>query len=176
MPKNPAKASPFSIALSANAFREYSPALSRYLSKRVRRRDDTADLTQEIFERFLRVSAAEAIRNPLAYLFRIASHVVSDSLLKEENNVVVFDSDAVDSMSEMPSAVSENIPDRVQLAQELERALAQLPEMHQVVLLLAVRDGLSHAEVAAKTGLTISTVGLYVCEARARLRVALSTP
>lgn len=163
------------ISLAAAAFRKYSPGLHRYLSRRIRGSADVEDLTQEIFERFLRVTAADSIRNPQAYLFRIASHVVSDSLLEDEKCVVTYDSEAADEQTDNPAVTAPgDMSDQIALSQELHRALSQLPDMQRAVILLAIRDGLSHSEVARKTGLSVSTVGLYVCEARARLRVALS--
>ena len=163
------------ISLAAAAFRKYSPGLHRYLSRRIRGSTSVEDLTQEIFERFLRVTVADSIRNPQAYLFRIASHVVSDSLLRDERTVVMYDSEAADERTENPAVVApDDMSDQIALSQELQRALSQLPDMQRAVILLAVRDGLSHSEVARRTGLSVSTVGLYVCEARARLRSALS--
>jgi RNA polymerase sigma factor (sigma-70 family) len=163
-------------AVSATAaFRKYAPALHRYLLRRVRRGSDVADLSQEIFERFLRVPERDSIRHPQAYLFRIASHVVSDALLRDEQSVVSYDSQALDEAAEsLELATPDEMAERVGFAQELQFALSQLPDMHRAVILLAIRDGLSHREVACKTGLSVSTVGLYVCEARARIRAALN--
>jgi RNA polymerase sigma-70 factor (ECF subfamily) len=58
--------------------------------------------------------------------------------------------------------------------QRLDKALNQLPEAHQLVLLLVKRDGLSYAEAAAASGLSIHTIEKYVVEARARLRIILA--
>jgi len=174
MSKIRAKLSNAALATTVAAFRKYSPALHRYLSRRIRGRVEVADLSQEIFERFLRVTIADSIRNPQAYLFRIASHVVSDSLLKDEQDLVTYDSDAVDTLAEKGELVApDNVAEQIAFGQELQHALSLLPEMHRAVILLTVRDGLSHAEVARQTGLSVSTVGLYACEARARIRTIL---
>jgi RNA polymerase sigma factor (sigma-70 family) len=176
MPEVKIKLSRAAISLAAAAFRKYSPGLHRYLSRRIRESADVEDLTQEIFERFLRVTVADSIRNPQAYLFRIASHVVSDSLLRNEQSVVTYDSQVADEQADNPEvAAPHDMSDQIALSQVLHRALSQLPDMQRAVILLAVRDGLSHSEVACKTGLSVSTVGLYVCEARARIRAALSS-
>ena len=159
---------------AASIFRRYGPALRRYLLRRIRDGSEVADLSQEIFERFLRVQIVDAVRHPQAYLFRIASHVVSDALFRDERSVVTYDSAAVEAAGE---GIELAVPDdswRIGLAQELEQALAELPDMHRAVVLLAIRDGLSHKEVAEKTGLTVGTVGLYACEARARIRMSLN--
>jgi len=55
----------------------YGPRLRRFLAVRLRNADDVPDLAQEVFLRLLRVEWYESIRSPEAYLFTIASHVVS---------------------------------------------------------------------------------------------------
>ena len=168
------KRSPPVASAATAAFRRYAPALHRYLLRRIRHSTEVADLSQEIFERFLRVKVGDAVRYPQAYLFRIASHVVSDALTREEESCVSYDSEAVEAAGERGDLAAPDPSAAIGVAQELERAIAELPDMHRAVLLLAVRDGLSHREVAERTGLTLSTVGLYACEARARIRLHLS--
>jgi RNA polymerase sigma factor (sigma-70 family) len=164
--------------LASIAFREYAPRLHAYLMRRMHASADVPDLAMEVYERFLRVKRIDAVENPRAYLFRIASHVVGDARRLEAQNPVAYDSVAVESAANNPElATSDPIAERLDFAQELRevyRAIENLPAMHQAVLLLAVRDGLSHKEVAQRTGLTVSTVKLYVCEARARLRTLLN--
>lgn len=162
------------IGVVSIAFRQYAPRLHRYLIRRIRRPMDAQDLTQEIFERFLRTQHLDGVRHPEAYLFRIASHVVADSLSQDERSVVNFDSDIVEGADRsLEHARPDDLAEQLGLSQELQRGLQELPPMHAAVLLLAVRDGLSHKEVARRTGLSVSTVGLYVCEARARIRILL---
>lgn len=163
------------VSAIAAAFSKYAPALHRYLLRRIRRGSDVADLTQEIFERFLRVPLADSIKYPQAYLFRIASHVVSDALLRDEQALITYDSKTADKAAEnLELATPDDMSERMGFAQELQRVLTQLPDMHRAVILLSVRDGLSHKEVARRTGLSVSTVGVYVCEARARIRTILN--
>lgn len=159
------------------AFREYSARLHAYLMRRMHGGADTADLAMEVYERFLRVKRIDAIENPRAYLFRIASHVIGDARRLEARSPVTYDSETAESAADgLHCATGGDLSDRMSFTQELGQvyqAIEALPAMHQTVLLLAVRDGLSHKEVARKTGLTTATVKLYVCEARARLRTIL---
>jgi RNA polymerase sigma-70 factor (ECF subfamily) len=55
----------------------------------------------------------------------------------------------------------------------LDRALTQLPATHQLVLLLVKRDGMSYAEAAEASGLSVHTIEKYLVEARAQLRLRL---
>jgi RNA polymerase sigma factor (sigma-70 family) len=58
--------------------RTHGRQLRRFLSARMRgAAADVPDLAQEIFLRLLRIKDHDAIRNPQAYLFTVASHVLS---------------------------------------------------------------------------------------------------
>jgi DNA-directed RNA polymerase specialized sigma24 family protein len=88
-----------------------------------------------------------------------------------------YNSDAVDELTEKAEfATPDTLGEQLDLAQALQRvgeAMQELRPMHRAVLWMAVHDGLSHKEVARRTGLTVATVTLYVCEARAQLRSLL---
>jgi RNA polymerase sigma factor (sigma-70 family) len=171
--RNPKIARP-GVSLAALAFRKYAPALHRYIERRVRRPATALDLTQDIFERFLQIEDTDAVRNPQAYLFGIASHVVREAMFREDKSLVTYDSEAAEEAGERPDqALPDDMADRLALQQDLKRALAQLPAMHRVVLLLVKRDGLSYEEAARKTHLNVSTVTNYVFEARARVKILL---
>jgi RNA polymerase sigma factor (sigma-70 family) len=159
----------------AAAFQAYAPRLHAYVLKRLRRRADAADLTQEIFERFLRIDRLERVRQPLHYLFGIAANVVSDAQLARQKSPLTYDSEALPSLAARSSDGSVADPaDRLGLAQELESALALLPDTHRAVLLLVKRDGLSYEEAARALDLKVSTVTSYVFEARARMKQILT--
>lgn len=57
--------------------------LRRFFSARMRNAADVPDLVQEVFLRLLRVERHEAIRNPQAYLYTVASHVLHQHALRE---------------------------------------------------------------------------------------------
>lgn len=160
--------------LATLAFRKYAPELHRYIERRMRRRGSAPDLTQDVFERFLQVKDADAVRNPQAYLYGIASHVVREALFREEQTLVTFDSDAVRQTTEqLAHALPDDLAERLALEQDLEHALAVLPVMHRTVLLLVKRDGLSYEEAAEKTHLSVNVVTNYVFEARAKVKMIL---
>jgi RNA polymerase sigma factor (sigma-70 family) len=162
------------LSLAALAFRNYAPALHRYIERRMRRPGSALDLTQDIFERFLQIKDADAVRNPQAYLYGIASHVVREALFREDKSLVTYDSDAAEEAGDrLDHALPDDLAERLSLQQDLRRALAALPAMHRVVLLLVKRDGLSYEEAARKTRLTLNTVTNYVFEARARVKMLL---
>jgi RNA polymerase sigma factor (sigma-70 family) len=172
---SPKSASAAAIRLAVAAFREYLPDLHAYLVRRLRGGLDAPDLTMEIYERILRNRRPDEIENPRAYVFRIASNVAREARGLAAESIVTYDSDRA-SDAGRHLAAPDNVLERVDAEQdlfELERAIRELPEMHQAVVLLALRDGMSHKEVAKRTGLSVGSVTVYVCEARARLREKL---
>jgi RNA polymerase sigma-70 factor (ECF subfamily) len=177
MSRTKPKASKAWSDLAAVAFREYTPRLHAYLTRRLHRGSDVPNLAMEVYERFLRTDRMSSIRNPEAWLFRIAQSVISDSRRMEAMRPLSYDSDAVDELTEkaefaMPDTLGEQL-DAQQALQRVGEAMKELRPMHRAVLWMAVHEGLSHKEVAARTGLTPATVTLYVCEARAQLRSML---
>lgn len=161
--------------LTSGAFRAHARDLQRFLLRRVGDRHDADDLSQEVFARLLRIENAEIIRNPLAYLLGIASHVVREFRQRRQRAGVIFDSDMAESLAENLEASPRSLgnTEHIELQDWLAAALKQLPPTHQVVLLLVKRDGLSYEEAASATGLSVHTIEKYLVEARARLRVIM---
>jgi RNA polymerase sigma-70 factor (ECF subfamily) len=171
----PAGAEQSASRLASGAFRAHARDLQRFLLRRVGDRHDADDLSQEVFARLLRIENVEIIRNPLAYLLGIASHVVREFRQRRRHQGVIFDSDMAESLAENLEASPRGAgnAEQVELQDWLASALKQLPPTHQAVLLLVKRDGLSYEEAAGATGLSVHTIEKYLVEARARLRVLM---
>jgi RNA polymerase sigma-70 factor (ECF subfamily) len=154
-------------------FRRCSADLHAYLRRRLRGSPDTADLTQEVFERFLRGDRDARARDPRAYLFGIASNVIADAKMAKERDVVVYDSGVVEEAGKtLPSEDAQGTR-AVALEDELLIVLDQLPDAHRAAILLTKRDGLSCKEAAVRMRTTEGSVRVYVCEARAQIKLLL---
>jgi RNA polymerase sigma-70 factor, ECF subfamily len=163
-------------ALSADAVKRYTLVLHRYLLQRLRsRREDVDDLTQEIFERFLRKrDRQETVRNPLAYLYGIASHVVAETLEQEPYQLVCYDSTLVDYLAELNRGDVSDDPARgLGMHKDLVEALHKLPQAHLTALMLVEVDGLTCKEASRKSGYAPDTIRTYVRHARATLQKLL---
>src|SRR5262249_49362370 len=145
--------------------------LLRFLVRRLCAAQDSGDIAQEVYLRLLRLEGAELVRQPQAYVYAIASHVVSQFRMRAQAAPVVFDSEAIERLSHHSSEDSpDELAERLDAERRVTRLLSQLPEMHRAVLVLRKRDGLSQAEIASELGLSIHTVKKYLHEAQVRVR------
>lgn len=163
-------------ALAPATLRKYSAALHSYLLKRLHRdRAETADLTQEIFERFLRKrDRPEVVRNPLSYLYGIASHVVAEAIEQEPHRFVTYDSSLAQYAAENPAEPpAGDFVLQLGMREDLKRALVKLPQAQLTALILVEGHGLSCKEAARVTGYTPSTIKTYLLHARATLKKLL---
>lgn len=158
-------------AFASIAPRQYFRQLHRYLMKRLRRREDVDDLAQEVYLRLLRMSDETVVEKPMAYLYGVASHVLADHMFDSvDRSRIDWSEDADDWMDSPACVMPDDIADRLNLQQQIEKAMAQLPPTHAAVLLAHKRDGLSYDEVAEKLGLSRDTVAKYVTQSKARVR------
>ncbi|MEP6549270.1 MAG: RNA polymerase sigma factor [Gammaproteobacteria bacterium] len=144
----------------------YGHRLRRFLSVRLRNAADVPDLAQEVFLRLLRVEGYESIRSPEAYLFTIASHVIHQHAARRSSEPVSIDIAEV--LSELKAPSSEDPPDQVAHAQqldELERILAYLPTRVATALVLHRVAGYSVQEVGDELGVSRETAKKYLARA-----------
>ncbi|HEY5759247.1 MAG TPA: RNA polymerase sigma factor [Steroidobacter sp.] len=152
----------------ASSFRTYDKQLHRYLARRLTQRQDAEDLAQEVYLRLLRIDAAKRVDKPGAYIFGIASHVVADfkSGWRHSHERLEEREEEPDDRTSSP----DDLADRLNLQQQLERAFARLPRTHAMVLLAHKHCGFSYEETAAELGLSIHTVEKYLTQAKAVIR------
>jgi len=152
----------------ASSFRTYDKQLHRYLARRLTQRQDAEDLAQEVYLRLLRIDTAKRVDKPVAYIFGIASHVVADFKSGSRQGYERFEErdDEPDDRTSSP----DDLADRLNLQQQLERAFARLPRTHAMVLLAHKHCGFSYEETAAELGISIHTVEKYLTQAKAVIR------
>lgn len=157
---------------AASAIRSHHDDLYRFLRRRVWHVQELDDVMQEVYLRLLRVKNSELVRNPLAYIYGVASHVAREFNLGKHHTRMVYDSDAADALMDTPAA-SAAPESGGYFERQVGEALKKLPAKRMAVLLLERRDGLSHKEIARKLGLSVHTVKKYSVEALAQVRASL---
>jgi RNA polymerase sigma factor (sigma-70 family) len=142
--------------------------LRRFLAARMRgaASADVPDVIQEIFLRLLRIKDHEAIRNPQAYLFTVASHVVHQYNLQRAARPEQMMSPALEPTLEDKAAPdpAEEL-DFQQRLEELGRALEKLSPRAHAALVMYRCEGLTLVEIGARLGVSHVMARKYLARA-----------
>jgi len=145
--------------------------VERYLASRVRNPDDARDLAQEAFLRLLRLEDAEYIRQPEAYLFRIAINLAYEYRLKQKTSLIdPYSVLEEDSESLATPHTTEELAELRERIERLEQALETMAPNIQAALVYQRRDGMTYAEIAERLGVSTSMVKKYLQTALIRCR------
>src|SRR5215469_14290746 len=116
---------------------QYGRRLRRFLSVRLRNVQDVPELAQEVFLRLLRVERHDAIRNPEAYLFTVASHVIHQHALRRSAGPVFVDiAEAATELTVPDGEDPVTKADNAQRIERLEHFLGTLPPRVAAALVL----------------------------------------
>ena len=151
---------------------EYHAELQRFLMRRLRSTHNAQDLAQEAYLRLLRVERGELVRQPRAYLYRIALNLVLEFKLRCSRDPITYDSDTLQEIAEHVSDSPADESEREADAQQIEQILAQLPPLYRAIFVLRKRDGLSYQEIAQQLDISTHTVKKYLARAVAQCRDA----
>jgi RNA polymerase sigma-70 factor (ECF subfamily) len=136
----------------------------------VRASVDVEDIAQETYLRLLRARDLGEVRNPQAYLLRVASHVLlewRDQQLPPGSTVLLDDDLLVDHSGpefELEASLSQK---------RLDQTLAAVSPTMRAVLLLRLRDQYSCEAIARELEITQRQVRRYLARGYERLRCVL---
>jgi RNA polymerase sigma factor (sigma-70 family) len=147
----------------------WNRSLFQFLRRRVRSNVDVQDLAQETYLRLLRADLNE-VRNPLAYLLQVASHVALEWCDRQppSDSMVVLDEDML-----VDGRLPELELDARLSQRRLDETLASISPMMRAVVLLRLRDERSYQEIAAELRITDRQVRRYLERGYERLRLAI---
>lgn len=152
-------------------FAEHRRALQAYFYRRIRKKSDVADLTQEAYLRMLRVGNSEAIRNPQVYLYTVASNLVKEHAILDQRDARHLDIDEASvqqRLGELPSL--DSAIDISRQAVRLRAAVDHLPLNWRTAVVLKCRYGLTYQQIADHMGVSSSMVKKYLAQALTRCR------
>jgi RNA polymerase sigma factor (sigma-70 family) len=138
-------------------FAEHARTLQAYFYRRVRKKSDVADLTQEVYLRMLRVGRSEAIRNPEVYLYTVASNLVKEHAIldrREARHLDFNEASVQQQMGDLPSL--DSAIDAGRQAEQLRAAVEQLPLNWRTAVVLQCRYGLTYQQIADHMGVSSS--------------------
>jgi RNA polymerase sigma factor (sigma-70 family) len=158
--------------LVADLAGRYGEELVRFLARRLRTAADAPDLAQEAYVRLLRLNRTDLIRDPQAYLYRIAVN-----LLREFNLNLCSDREGLrqwidERTHERDSLPADSAAQSLEIRARLDRILSELPPKSRAAVILHRRDGMTYDEIAQRLKMSPNTVkkhlsaGLRHCRAR----------
>jgi RNA polymerase sigma factor (sigma-70 family) len=158
-------------ALVERLFAEHSGALRDFFYRRLHHRPDSAELTQEVYLRMLRISDTDAIRNPEGYLYTVASNLVKEHRVLAQRHVTGMDTENAagpELMAELPGVMGQ--VDNVQRVTRLREVLQQLSPGCRAAVLLRYWRGMSREEIAVQLGVSPNVIKKYLNHALAHCR------
>ena len=127
-------------------------------------------MAQEAYVRMLCLEHPEQIRHPRAFLYRTALNLAVDSLRRQQVRLNrAGEASAIEQISSLESS-PEAIADARKRFEILRQAIADLPPKCRTVFLLYKFKNFSHAEIAARFGISKNMVEKHIIKAMAHCR------
>jgi RNA polymerase sigma-70 factor (ECF subfamily) len=156
--------------------------LLRFFALRLKSPAAAEDLVQEIYLRLARVEADAPIDNPAGYLYRLGSNLMLEQLRGQRRSAARAEAWTETHTVKLGAASLADEPpadDALAARQRLAAVIAvvrELPPRTQEVFRLHKLEGLSHAETAARLGVSKSAVEKHMIAALKRLSIRLAGP
>ena len=152
----------------AQLSRRFRPALMAFFLRRLRNHAEAEDLTQEVFVR-LATSDRPAMQSAEAYIFRIATNMLSDrgrrEKVRSDYRAAIWADD--------PVGVDPLDPGRVADAREdiaaVVGALKDLPERTRTIFILYRLENMDKRSIADALGISVSAIDKHLTRAQTHL-------
>jgi RNA polymerase sigma-70 factor (ECF subfamily) len=147
-------------------FRRYSRELNNYAYRRLRDREAAADVVQDGFLRFLLWSRerSDAVlpNGPRFFLWRVVGNLTIDLVRRNRILGPLAPLDDVADRIADPAPTPDRCLESRQQYLLLKATLDELPERQRMALLLNRIEGLTHAEIGVRLGVSASMVSKYI--------------
>lgn len=153
-------------AVYTHIFKNYATTLFRYLFYKTGNKQQAEDLTQEAFTRLWHNCATVVFDTANSYVFRIANNLLTNEFKHQKVVLKHEEQPQKDRTNENP----EYLLEEKELRQQLEDAIAALPEKQRVVFLLSRIDKKTYREIAQVLGISKQAVEKRIYKALASLR------
>lgn len=148
--------------------------LVRFIARRLRSVVDARDLAHEAYVRLLRVKRRDLIRDPQAYLYRIAANILYEFELKRKADAVGLTRCAEYQLADADFGHLERDVDALLARTRIEAVLGELSPRCRAVVILYRRDGMTYKEIADRIGISTSMVKKYLARGLRHCREHLS--
>jgi len=177
------------VAQSAKAellvvYLDRRPALVRFFTARTGSADRAQDIVQDIYVRLQALSeaAAEEVKAPAPFLYRIGGNLMLDGIRAGRRSAArdqawtETSGAAVDGISIADEPSPEDVAWARMKLDQVAVALEGIPPNARTAFRLHKIEGLTHAEVAARMGVSRSSVEKYISAVLARLLERVGWP
>ena len=156
----------------AELFNEHHRWLHGWLRRKLGCSQQAADLAQDTFVSVLASDRVAEIREPRPFLATIASRLVANRYRRLQ-----LEAAYLEALAAQPDALVPSPEERLlalQALEEIDRALAGLPQRVRQAFLLAHLEGLGYAEIAQRLAVSTSSVKQYLMRANRQCFFALA--
>lgn len=152
----------------SDIFRKYQSQLKSFISKRVPSKEDCEDILQNVFYQLLKTdSEGTVIGQVSAWFYSVARNQIIDRSRKHTEEPMPY-KQGEDSEGRFMNEISEWLMDEDQspemdfirslVWEELENALAELPDEQRTVFELTELEGFSFKEISEATDVPVNTL------------------
>lgn len=152
-----------------DGLRQLLSKLRRVLASRGRSADDIDDLMQEAFLRLQVYCRDRTVQNTEAFLVRTVINLTAEQGRKAHNSRTVSGDVVLEALVD-PTPPPDELYVRQRRTQRMKAGLERLNPRPREVLLLHRLDGLSHAQIAERLGISVSMVEKHIARASFFLR------
>lgn len=159
--------------LIENIFREHAAALRVYLIAKVNSAEEAEDIVQETFLRLHSAGNTQDIKQPRAFLFRVATNILIDHIRRRHARIpeTQLGGSADDHPADAISAEARMQSQDFRMA--FKQAIEELPPRRRQVIVMHKVLHKSYGEIAAELGITRSMVEQHMTRALRHCRKCL---
>lgn len=150
-------------------FRRESPRLLRYFRRKTGDTDTALDLVQDSFVSFARLSSLAHIRNPAAYLQRVARNLLYSRARARRQTPDSHDLALGENCDIEVAPSQEDAIEARDLLRLYECAIAGLAPKTRDIFLMSRRDGMTYRLIGAEIGLSLKGVEYHMSRAIAHI-------
>jgi RNA polymerase sigma-70 factor, ECF subfamily len=154
----------------------YEVKLKRYARKFLSREEDAEDLVQEVFiKAYTNIQSYDSTFRFSPWIYRIAHNTFVNELRKKRRySTGIFDADVL--LPLLPAKETTDAPAiDSEIRREIDQVLETLPPKYREVIVLYYFEDVSYQEISDILQIPVTTVGVRMTRARAKLHEALKS-
>ena len=150
-------------------YEQHRQQLRSFFRSSLRQADSVDDLVQELYVTLARFPPREPLRDPSAYLYKMAWHLVQRFNRRAKRAPETADHETLEKLCHHSA---DDAGAELAAEQHLLQLLKELPPLYGAVLLHNRRDGMSYSQISARLGISTSQVRRYLGQTLAHLKKA----